>query len=632
MKPLQHIKLAAFVGLLAGTLVGIIDITARIIALSFEWFEFYQNLLISVVVVTLTFTAIAIFVELIAGIIRIKPDKKTLSLCYFGSVVPLLLLIYGVLLVKNYIYTEVTFWTPVGRTATYLITASSILVYILLLTKWQGLVFAITSFIKEKKVMRFINNFIFALVIFIISSFFIDLYLFTHYSNFVPEGNLDGHPNILFIVLDTVRVDHLSLYGYDLDTSPNIDRLGKNSVVFDNALSPSSWTLPSHASMFTGRDVSHHNVTKTYDTLRDDETTLAEILKAKGYNTAGFTGSPWTKARYGFGQGFITYKDRLDFFEYSSTFSKFSIRSFISFFLQFKFEESVLKDYRKRPAEQINTDIFNWLDKNKGHPFFMFINYYDAHFPYTPDLNFKKKFTNKRYDYRRISMMRNRGLYDKYLVSYMISLYDAEINYIDYHIGNLLDRLDALGIKNDTIIIITADHGEEFYEHGGYSHGNTLYNEVIHVPLIVYYPKEFKPQRIEKRIGTIDTFSTILNMLKIEAQKNIDSASLITLIKNGKPYSKNYALSELFKRPNIFKQFGFKIDEIKPQIAVFYNNWKLIKVYAKKKIISSELFDLANDPKERENLYYSSINKTGSLQKYIINMTADFESWKCAVI
>ena len=152
----------------------------------------------------------------------------------------------------------------------------------------------------------------------------------------------------------------------------------------------------------------------------------------------------------------------------------------------------------------------------------------------------ERAFGNKRY-----------GNVSKDIIDYLIKLYDAEIMYVDSHIGKLLRKLDELGIKDDTLIIITADHGEEFYEHGSFGHSETLYQEIIRVPLMIYYPKEFEPQRIEKRVSLVDVFPTILDTLQIEIPEDVEGISMLPLLKGKSTYDREYTLSEVFGREGI---------------------------------------------------------------------------------
>jgi len=602
MKLSRHIRLAAFTGLVVGILHGMIDIIARIFALSFEWFELYQTLLISSVAFTSGFIILSIFVQLVIRLAKLKIRKKSFSVFYFTTAAMILLLFYIFILINRYLFSEIVFWNPVILTANLLIILVVFSIYILFLKKGKEWIYNVMSFFNKK----LIKESIFIVVIFTIASLFLDIYLL----NYIPSSKeSNAYPNIILITLDTTRADRLSDYG------TNINKLAENSVVFENAVSAGSSTLPSHASLFTGKSVSNHNATRVTRMLKHKDRQLAEILKEEGYNTAGFVGGPYCKVKYGIGRGFTTYKDRLDFFEFAHTFEKFSLRETITTF--FPIYKSLLKEDSERTSEEINKDVFKWLDKNSKEPFFMFINYFDPHSPY--NLGDKSKFTDKTMDYKEVEKTRNIKRYDdvsKPVLEYMNALYNAEIAYLDKNVGKLFDKLNELNLMDDTVIIITADHGEEFYEHGRFTHGWTLYEEVIHVPLIIHYPKEFKPKKIDKRVGNIDIFSTVLDILDLPVPKDIDSISLLPLIKNN-AYSKKYSLSEVYGRRDI--------EETKYQISVSDNNWKYIGVeqwdYLEEVTILPALFNLKTDPKEKRNLYDNFIEKRKLLQKYILNIT-----------
>ena len=260
-------------------------------------------------------------------------------------------------------------------------------------------------------------------------------------------------------------------------------------MVFENAISPSSWTLPAHSSLFTGKYIFKHNASKRHQKLDKFQITLAEILKNRGYNTAGFIGGPYCKAKYGIEQGFITYKDRLDFFEHIFTFDRFSIRNLFIFLFP-SLHDFIFRTDGERTAKEINRDVVKWLKRNKKSNFFVFINYFDAHTPYIRK-EFLYLFTNDTREYNKVKRSLNTKRYgnvSKEDVEYMKDHYDAEIFYLDFYLGKLLNELQRLNLINNTIIIITADHGEEFYEHGGFEHFETLYEEVIHVCLLYTSP------------------------------------------------------------------------------------------------------------------------------------------------
>ena len=172
----------------------------------------------------------------------------------------------------------------------------------------------------------------------------------------------------------------------------------------------------------------------------------------------------------------------------------------------------------------------------------------------------------------------------------------------------LLRRLDELGIRDNTIIIITADHAEEFYEHGYFRHGRTLYQEGIHVPLIIYYPKKLEPKRVEETVSTIDIFPTILDILKLDTPEDIDGVSLLPLMTDEGSYEREFVKSEFF---------GFGGQEIKQQTAIFHGDWKLLEVEPETETIPSGLYNLRTDPKEKKNLYNVFPERRESLKKHV---------------
>ena len=595
----NNIKLAVFTGLISGLIVGTIDVISRIIEFSFEWFELYQTFLIDLLVLIFIFSMLGFFVQLIKKYLILNISKESISIFYISTAIAVLLLFYTEIVINKLIlYPSVPFDLLKTNKNFYFISVIIALivgiVYVILLIKGKRVLKKI-FLINKEKIKKIIKNYVFIVIIFIVSSLILDLYILNYTPKITSNVDLEGYPNILLIIMDTVRADHLSVYNYSIDTTPNLKKLAENSVVFENAISPSSWTLPSHSSVFTGRDSSKHNANKLNQLLSKKEITIAEILNEKGYNTAGFVGGLYIKSKYGFGQGFKTYDDRLDFFSYLHTFNKLSVRYIISA-ISIKFETFIFNRDNERTAEETNKRIFKWLDKNKEQPFFMFINYFDAHHPYNRGQEFKEQIDS------------NAKNIDEEIIKY-----DIEIFYLDRQIGELLKKLDELGIKNNTIIIVTADHGEEFGEHGGVYHGRTLYEEVIHVPLIIYYPKEFSPKIIEKRIGIINIFSTILDILKMRIPENIDSISLLPLIKNEGEYNGEYVLSEL-EIDKYESIYNIIID----QKAVSYGNyWKLIEVNPERGRYVSGFFNLESDPQEKENLYGNYSEEKEFLKEFL---------------
>lgn len=610
MKLIEHLKLALAAGLITGVIIGTVDCIARVVALSFEWFEFYQAFMINIAVLTLGFLIAFIFIEILMKIFQIKIEDSGLAVFYFLSGLAVLLLLYTEIIVKSIFFRYVD-QSPIA----FYVLGIVLVVYIFILIKNRSFALKVLNWFKGR---NFLKKYIYMVIVFVIASFLMDVYLINKIPDTRSGSNLTG-PNVMLITLDAFRADHFPTLGYPLNITPNLDRMAKDSVVFENAIAPSSWSVPSHASLFTGKYPFHHNAVKRHQRLDDKETTLAEILRKRGYNTAGFGGGVYLKARYGFSQGFMTYRDRVDFFDDAHAYTRFSIRT-----LAVLFAPAINKipgADTELTSEEINKDLFEWLDKNKGEPFFVFVAYEDPHSPYTLGKEFREKFTNNTVDYREIQRVldraRNGGEVSDEFVDLLNQLYDNEIYYLDRNLGSLFEKMDELEIEDNTILVILADHGEEFYDHGGFGHALTLYEEVIHVPLVIYYPKEFQPRRIEKRIGVINIFPTILEILEIEVPKDIDSKSLVQLMKTGGGFEGEYVFSEILGRLDIPE---YRETE---QRAVSNNEWKLIEVKQRQYIYPPSLFNLKDDPRELNNLYDIEIEKRKELQREIAEITGE---------
>jgi arylsulfatase A-like enzyme len=313
-------------------------------------------------------------------------------------------------------------------------------------------------------------------------------------------------PNIILITLDTTRADHLGCYGYNRNTSPNLDRLASESILYTRAIAPSSWTLPSHASLFTGKFTSSHGA--RYDAngplylsdavhttgsrqtgyrargLAQDELTLATILKQNGYETGAVVGGPWMKKIFGLDKGFEFYDD-----DQISTTSG-------------------------RLACQVTASALNWIENSQEREFFLFLNYFDPHAPYMAAEGFAKAFLPKN----AVLSQKDPSIEER------IALYDAEILYMDHYIDKLLHKLKDWNLFENTFIIVTADHGELFGEHGKFKHGHYLYQQEIHVPLFLKYPgMEVAPDQTDVPVQLNDIFAIILDRMGIDLPQGIQA-------------------------------------------------------------------------------------------------------------
>ena len=310
-----------------------------------------------------------------------------------------------------------------------------------------------------------------------------------------------GAPNVLLIVMDTVRADHLSLDGYPRPTSPNLERLARRGVNYTRARAAAPWTLPSHASLFTGRWPSALSV-GWYVPLDDRAPTLAGALAARGYDTAGFAANlNYCSYFTGLDRGFAHYEDfpLTPYWALRATLLGTRLLSQIDYFGK-KYGLLDPGDVAQRSrvtADEINERLLGWLDGrgDDDRPFFAFLNYFDAHDPYLPPPGFDPGFVRPPEDaVEREMLVEWWPLPDKdkaapEQVRTVVDAYDACLAYLDDRIGRLIDDLERRGLLEDTLVIITADHGELLGDHGGlFGHGASLYDGELRVPLIVMAP------------------------------------------------------------------------------------------------------------------------------------------------
>ncbi|MBI2101474.1 sulfatase-like hydrolase/transferase [Candidatus Woesearchaeota archaeon] len=615
----RHLKLAAAAGLLAGSLIGTVDVLARIFSWSFEWFELYQALFISIAASVLFFLAFGFFVWLFG-----KPLKQEQARnAYVAGTISFILMFYGLVLVNNFLLSPLSIIEPASFSLSLLVVAVSAIFCFAIFLKGKNVLSQILLQLKKPRVKKFLGNYIFAMFVFAAVSLFIDVYMLHYSPGYKSDSRLKDYSNIILITIDATRADHLSLYGYQLNTTPNLNKLAEHSVVFDNAIAPGPDTQTSMASVLTGRYQYRHNTTLRNPVINEKELLISELLKDKGYVTTGMISAVYIKSKYGAGQGFMEYRDRLDFFEYTQTYNKFSMKRLLDYMPGMR--TFIFRTDGERKAEEINRDAFRFLEKNSNNKFFLWVHYIEPHHPYNRGLQYRSMFSNERItlydvwktnkDIQLATVYRPKPSYaiERYLpipnstIEMAKALYDAEIYSVDSSIGKLIGKLDQLGLKDKTMIIITADHGEEFYDHGGFMH-HTLYYENVHVPLLIYYPAKLPPKRIKETVSTIDIFSTVLDVANTESPGNVDSASLLPLIKTNKSPVGSYVISELYGRP--------KLNESVQQ-AIFDDGWKLllIKPEDPKNRMYSSLFNINADPQEKLNLYNVNITKRRFLEK-----------------
>lgn len=331
----------------------------------------------------------------------------------------------------------------------------------------------------------------------------------------------EGAPNILLLVLDTVRARSLGLHGGDPAVSPALDGLAGTSVVFDRAMATSPWTLPSHGSMFTGL-LPHELSVGWTSPLDDAEPTLAERLANRGYATAGFVANlSYTARPFGLDRGFARYED------FPVSFGQMVLSTSIGRTVTtMDWLRAVLDRHEllnRKTAADINEDFLGWADDRPDRPFFAFLNYFDAHEPYEPPADiwdevapgYRRETIGHRHNLlrgvnaRRLEKWQMPSVH----VPLELALYEGAIRSLDLEIGRLMEELEGRGLLQNTVVVITSDHGEHFGEHDLFEHGQSLYQAAVHVPLIVRPAGGIAGgRRVVRPVSIRDIPSTLLDM------------------------------------------------------------------------------------------------------------------------
>jgi len=366
--------------------------------------------------------------------------------------------------------------------------------------------------------------------------------------------------NVVLVVIDTVRSDHLPIYGYKRNTAPFLTELAQKAVVFENTFAAAPWTSPATASIFTSLYPFQHRVlmgllairmAKTEDQnlrinkIPEEIDTIAEVMKRAGYKTFGISDNLNIGERQGFTQGF----DR-----------------FVTYM------------YQKAPA--VNATLKEWKPQmEKGGKYFLYIHYMDPHAPY-----------HKRRPWYEPQTDRHKDL---------IAAHDSEIAFADMHLKELFH---VFGWEKNTLLIVTSDHGEGLWDHGKMGHGNSLYREELQVPLVVYLPGGTTARRVSPQVSTIDILPTVRDLIGLPRDKNNQGLSLLPLIEG-----RDKDLGDRYFYPYLWKKVRQEIEFR----AVIHQKWHFIRHLPERR----ELFNLIGDPKEQHNLYSQGLDIASQLEK-----------------
>jgi len=381
------------------------------------------------------------------------------------------------------------------------------------------------------------------------------------------------NPKIILVSLDTLRADHLGCYGYDRNTTPNLDTLAREGVVFTSAYAQSSWTLPSHVSLLYSLNSASHQVYYADQKIDTSLPSIADLLRQSGYQTFAITSGGYVSRIFGFDDGFDWYDEPLDK-------SKDPLGQF--------------------EAERLFAYTAEWLKKNKDSQFFLFLHTYQPHGPYYCPSPWNELFLPQQAEWHKMDLTQfwaSRGkdyAFTPGEIANIVALYDGEIRYTDEMlIKPLINLLKFLNIYDETLILITSDHGEEFYEHKGWLHGRALYDESIRVPLIMRFPQaQFKDLRIATKCRSIDIMPTILDIASVKYdQDSIDGQSLMSMVL-GKEKNHRSFISDLAHQ-----------DVPVPCPALVASNTDNLKVIINKSdkegTKNIEVYDLTHDPGEK---------------------------------
>jgi arylsulfatase A-like enzyme len=416
-----------------------------------------------------------------------------------------------------------------------------------------------------------------------------------------------GAPNVLLVVMDTVRADRLSVHGYHRDTTPNLARLARGGIVFEQARSTAPWTLPAHASLFTGR-WPRETGAGAERPLDGSLPTLAEFLSRQGYLTAGFVANTYyCNSWFGLDKGFARYEDFYDE-DLVVSFAETLRCSALGRSLVQLMRMPLGTQRRRKDAAQIRTDFLDWLaEQEGGRPFFAFLNLFDAHTPYLLPEGDHKHFGLRPEGPAEVALLhewdrrskRDIPERDRNLVN---DAYDDCIGYIDSELGKLFDELDRRGILENTLVIVTSDHGEEIGEHGLYGHGKSLYAQELHVPLVILSPRGRAPAlKVTDAVSLRDIPATVADLLGHAGASPFPGRSLARYWRRGSAASDprdGVAFSEVALRDKVRNSPNRPPAWRGPMQSLVAEG----KSYIRNADGREELFDLATDPTESRDL------------------------------
>jgi len=409
------------------------------------------------------------------------------------------------------------------------------------------------------------------------------------YATLPDRGPVDG-PNVVYVTVDTLRADHLSCYGYPRPTSPFLDSLAKEGTRCADVSAAASWTKPATGTLFTGLYPSRHGALYHGSSLHLPEgmQTVAEAFRNANYVTAGFVANPNLKKVFAFDRGFDEYFDS----PVEDTLTLACIRGTHFGHLLMKLLRHQFNWNYENDFSQMNREVLAWLEKNHERRFFLYAHYIDPHIPYDPPERYRREFAQ---DHGFVTFNERKRLVG-------IDLYDGEIRYTDDGLKELVDALKRHGVWENTLLVFTSDHGEEFFEHGVIGHGFSLYQEVVHVPLVLRGPGVPAGQVLQEPVQAVDVAATVLSLAGLDHASFGDGHSF---------HDRIQGTGAIASAP-LYLESEFGVDDSDHREFVFsgvrQGQWKLVLTQKNQWFPpddprgSQAFYDLGADPDERRNL------------------------------
>ncbi|UCG34223.1 MAG: sulfatase, partial [Phycisphaerales bacterium] len=444
-----------------------------------------------------------------------------------------------------------------------------------------------------------------------------------------PAGGGPEHPNILVIMWDTVRADRLSAYGYDKPTTPYLEQFAAESSLYERAISPGIWTLPYHASLFTGLPITAHGATAFHKWIDSDMPKLAETLTEAGYDTYMFSSNPFVSDMSNSTPGF----QKIDYV-WDPPWSTKTVQA-IRAKLDPRDRSNALAVLLNRTGSQadprrlgvgsnaltqsgpvIKEALAQWLQqRDSSKPFFAYLNYMEAHFPRIPSLEARRKLMTPVQIDRSLMMNQDHTLLMDHMfgryqfsdedVAIISGVYDANLIDLDATTHDLIDMLQEQDLLDETVVVITSDHGENLGDHGQMGHKYSVHNSLTRVPLVIRYPPRVPARRVTEPVAALDLYATLLDLANVDPpQETLHSVSLLASPEL-RP-DRDFFISEMLAPATTALQYASKRY---PDLN--WNPWmrwfRAIEKDDRKFIWSSdgrhELYDLNTDPGENRSLY-----------------------------